>query len=65
MREGGRFMSLASPSFKIPSQLMVSRDCYEFYLDERLRMKRFLSTKSSKSTYVSPWKHEDLQEKKN
>ncbi|XP_050222385.1 zinc finger BED domain-containing protein RICESLEEPER 2-like [Mercurialis annua] len=37
-----RFISCACPKFKIPSRWTVTRDCFQLYLDERIRLKNFM-----------------------
>ena len=36
------FVSAACPRFSIPSRWTVSRDYFDFYIDERIKMKIFL-----------------------
>ena len=35
------FMRVTMPQFHIPSRRIVTRDCYELYLEERKLLKRF------------------------
>ncbi|CAA0806372.1 Zinc finger BED domain-containing protein DAYSLEEPER [Striga hermonthica] len=35
------FMSVTQPRFKIPSRWTVSRDCYQLYLDEKLKLRNY------------------------
>ena len=37
-----KFVNAACPLFKIPSRMTVNRDCYKFFLSERLKLKAFV-----------------------
>ena len=41
-----RLMNVACPRFKMPSRSTVTRDCYQLYLDERLKLRAFLHNHS-------------------
>ena len=43
-----KFISVIQPRFKIPSRFTVSRDCYELFLSERVKLKQFLKTTSQR-----------------
>ncbi|XP_055961060.1 zinc finger BED domain-containing protein RICESLEEPER 2-like [Mercurialis annua] len=43
-----RFMSVACPRFHIPSRWTVNRDCYQMFLDERLKLKNILKNGSQR-----------------
>ncbi|XP_077240361.1 zinc finger BED domain-containing protein RICESLEEPER 2-like [Tasmannia lanceolata] len=46
-KEGFRdFMSVACPRFHIPSRSTVTRDCFQFYMDERLKLKKYFKQSS-------------------
>ena len=38
------FCSQMQPKFHVPSQAMIVRDCYEMFVEERLKLKGFLKT---------------------
>ncbi|XP_027124091.1 zinc finger BED domain-containing protein RICESLEEPER 2-like [Coffea arabica] len=41
-------MRTACPSFKIPSRWTISRDCYQLYLDEKIKLKHLLKNNSGR-----------------
>lgn len=42
------FCSQMQPRFHIPSRITVARDCYEMFVEERLKLKSFLKTNSKR-----------------
>lgn len=40
-------MRTACPSFKIPSRWTITRDCYQLYLDEKIKLKQVLKNNCS------------------
>ena len=43
--EGGgfkHFMATACPRFKIPSRWTISRECYNIFMSERVKLKKFM-----------------------
>uniref|UniRef100_A0A7N0V4F3 Uncharacterized protein n=1 Tax=Kalanchoe fedtschenkoi TaxID=63787 RepID=A0A7N0V4F3_KALFE len=48
-REGFKgLMQVACPTFCILSRIIVARDCYQFYLDEVVKMKKFLKASTQR-----------------
>uniref|UniRef100_A0A7N0ZQW8 BED-type domain-containing protein n=1 Tax=Kalanchoe fedtschenkoi TaxID=63787 RepID=A0A7N0ZQW8_KALFE len=48
-REGFKgLMQVACPGFCIPSRITVARDCYQLYVDEAVRMKKFLKASTQR-----------------
>ncbi|KAK8675828.1 hypothetical protein V6N13_033891 [Hibiscus sabdariffa] len=43
-----KFMSVACPRFRIPSRFTITRDVYQLYLDERIKLKQYLKSSCSK-----------------
>ncbi|XP_050238288.1 zinc finger BED domain-containing protein RICESLEEPER 2-like [Mercurialis annua] len=43
-----RLMNIACPRFVIPSRWTMNRDCYQLYLNERLKLKTFLKNESQR-----------------
>ncbi|XP_050211323.1 zinc finger BED domain-containing protein RICESLEEPER 2-like [Mercurialis annua] len=43
-----RLMNVACPRFNIPSRWTVNRDCYQMYLDEKLKLKTILKNQSQR-----------------
>ena len=39
-----KFMAAACPRFKIPSRAIMTRDCLNLYIDEKLKLKNFIKT---------------------
>uniref|UniRef100_A0A7N1A947 BED-type domain-containing protein n=1 Tax=Kalanchoe fedtschenkoi TaxID=63787 RepID=A0A7N1A947_KALFE len=42
------FVQVACPTFSIPSRITVARDCYQIYLDEAVKMRKFLKEASQR-----------------
>ena len=51
-----RDLSDACPRFRIPSRWTIARDCYQLYIDEKIRLKKFLKFSSQRvSLTIDTW----------
>ncbi|XP_050212795.1 zinc finger BED domain-containing protein RICESLEEPER 2-like [Mercurialis annua] len=48
-----KLMDIACPRFKIPSRWTVTRDCFQLYLDEKLKLKALLKNHSQRVSITS------------
>ncbi|XP_057950855.1 zinc finger BED domain-containing protein RICESLEEPER 2-like [Malania oleifera] len=46
-------MKVVCPRFRIPSSWIISRDCYDLYMKERLKLKKFLKTSSQRVSFTT------------
>ena len=48
-----KLMNTACPMFKMPSRKTVTRDCYQLFLDEKLKLKAFLKTNTQRVSIIT------------